>query len=107
MRPLPGGGVAEAAVEVAAATVAAVEAVDAVTAEKARVVEPAEGAITFLYFPLLLVLAYAADIGYFSKDKKKRRSFGPSIIWAPGGNGYTRFEIRSQRFWPQDFGPSI
>ena len=30
------------------------------------VVEPSEGALTFLFFPLLVVIAYMADRGYFS-----------------------------------------
>jgi len=34
-------------------------------------VEPWEGALTFLFFPILVVLAFLADIGYFSSNRKE------------------------------------
>jgi solute carrier family 8 (sodium/calcium exchanger) len=44
------------------------------------VVEPAEGVITFLYFPLMIGLAYMADVGFFSKGGKDQHSHRGSVI---------------------------
>eukprot|EP00397_Hematodinium_sp_SG-2012_P011321 GEMP01011457.1.p1 GENE.GEMP01011457.1~~GEMP01011457.1.p1 ORF type:complete len:822 (+),score=160.59 GEMP01011457.1:124-2589(+) len=46
------------------------------------VVDVWEGVVTFLFFPLLVCLAYAADLGYFSKrgGKVRRKSYVVSAL---------------------------
>jgi solute carrier family 8 (sodium/calcium exchanger) len=44
-----------------------------------HIVDPGEGLATFLFFPVLIFLAYLADVGYFSKKKQEKARRGSLI----------------------------
>jgi len=60
------------------------------------VVEPWEGIVTFLFFPVLVVLAYLADIGYFSRvDKEEVESSIKQRLEEEGTNELTDTDVRA------------
>eukprot|EP00746_Dinoflagellata_sp_MGD_P168488 gnl/MRDRNA2_/MRDRNA2_99985_c0_seq1.p1 gnl/MRDRNA2_/MRDRNA2_99985_c0~~gnl/MRDRNA2_/MRDRNA2_99985_c0_seq1.p1 ORF type:complete len:849 (-),score=184.90 gnl/MRDRNA2_/MRDRNA2_99985_c0_seq1:9-2555(-) len=46
------------------------------------VVEPWEGVLSFVYFPLLVLLAYLADIGFFSSKSTRKKATHQHVVAA-------------------------
>jgi solute carrier family 8 (sodium/calcium exchanger) len=60
------------------------------------VVEPWEGVVTFLFFPVLVTLAYLADIGFFDKSRQNGNHKVGSSDWSKEELAVLAVKIRRQ-----------